>query len=87
MAVWTYSDWTTMRDTSQKLTAAGFTRLNLHIQEVTNAVTASVQSNGNSRDASTLQLLLSDLRAQQKFELRTARVNSRVHVVKFGQPS
>lgn len=84
MASWTYSDWTTMRDTSQRLTAAGFTQLNLHIQEVTNAVTASVQSNGNSRDASTLQLYLDRLFQQQKSELSTGRVHTKVHRLSFG---
>ena len=84
MAVWTYANWATMRDSSQRLTAAGFTALNNHIAEVNAAISASVSSNGNSRDAATLQELLTSLMARHDKELTRSRINAKVHRHSFG---
>lgn len=56
---WTYSDWIST-DGSSRLT-----RLRLHIQEVSDALTASYQSDGTSYNPAHLNSYLSSLHAQE----------------------
>lgn len=84
---YTYADWTTYRDGNQGLTAEGFSRLNLHILEVSQAVTAAVQSNGSSRDPAVLQMYLSELKKDLASERRTSGAAHKVHAVRFAPPS
>ncbi len=57
--MWTYSDWVTLTDA-----AAQRTRLALHIQEVTDAITADVASDGKSRSSQGLVQMLARLEAR-----------------------
>jgi len=58
---YTYSDWITQTSVSGKLT-----RLRLHIQEVSDLVTASVGSDGTNYNPNVLNEYLRDLRADER---------------------
>ena len=53
---WQYSDWVTVTTASSRLA-----QLRLHIQEVSNALTAGYQSDGTSYNPSHLRQYLQDL--------------------------
>ena len=58
---WTYSDYITLGPTS-----AGLTRLRLHIQEVTDAITADVSSDGKSMSSGNLVTLRDSLTKERE---------------------
>lgn len=59
---WTYSDWRTYADSNP---AAKLARLRLHIQEISDAITADVSKAGASRGSNPLVTTLAMLEKQE----------------------
>lgn len=65
---WTYANWVTMeRGSTQRVET-----LRLHVQEVSEKVTASVQAAGTATDAATVQAYLDRLMSRLDLEERAA---------------
>lgn len=60
---WTYSDWRSYPDSNP---SAKLAQLRLHIQEVSDAITADVSKHGSSRSSSSLTTYFDRLEEQEK---------------------
>lgn len=80
---WTYSDWPTL-----STAAARLTRLNLHIQEVSDRVAEEVAGDGKSMSSNAIQNYLDTLMPQRKdLEKRVERAaGGLVSITKFRDP-
>ena len=63
---WTYADWITYAESTAAEAASKLTRLRLHMQEVSQAVTADVSAGSKSRSTGSLNEYLRDLRTEEK---------------------
>jgi len=63
---WSYADWITYAESTAAEVTAKLTRLRLHMQEVSQAVTADVSAGSKSRSTGSLNEYLRDLRADEK---------------------
>lgn len=78
MAAWTYSDWITLTTA-----AAQLTRINLHIQEVSDKIQADVAAHGYSRQSHPLNDYLKGLMAERKSLLKASAIGGGRSLVTF----